>query len=417
MHILFLTDNFPPETNAPASRTFEHCRDWVRLGHRVTVITCAPNFPKGKVFPGYRNLPWQKEKVEGIDVIRVWSYITENEGFVRRILDYVSFMITAIPAGLSVRRPDIVIGTSPQFFTAVAAWVVAGLKRRPFVFELRDIWPESIRAVQAMKTTRVLDRLEKLELFLYRKAKLIVSVTYGFRDNLGQRGVDTRKIEVVRNGVDLEQFHPRPKDEELMQQLDLAGRFTVGYIGTHGMAHALGAVLEAAQLLQGRLGGNSPQFLLVGHGAEKDSLVKRAKELGLQNTTFIDNQPRSEIARYWSVLDATVIHLRNTPLFATVIPSKMFECIALGIPILHGVRGESALLVEEVEVGITFESENAEDLANKIEALAADPQLRNRLSQNGKNRASQFSRAGLAAEMLGFLVTASAPEIQRNGSS
>ncbi|MCB1637067.1 MAG: hypothetical protein KDI51_20935, partial [Xanthomonadales bacterium] len=147
MHILFLSDNFPPEVNAPASRTFEHCREWVRAGHKVTVITCAPNFPKGKVFEGYRNRLWQRERMDGIEVIRVWSYITANEGFTRRILDYLSYMFMAILAGPFVRRIELVVGTSPQFFTACAAYVVSRYRRVPYVFELRDLWPESIKAV------------------------------------------------------------------------------------------------------------------------------------------------------------------------------------------------------------------------------------------------------------------------------
>src|SRR5438128_785545 len=149
MHILFLSDNFAPEANAPASRTHEHCKVWVEAGHDVTVITCAPNFPKGEVFAGYRNAWRQEERIDGIRVVRVWSYITANEGFARRILDYLSFMVTAAIAAPTVRGADIVVGTSPQFFTAWAAWFTGALKRRPFVFELRDLWPESIRAVGA----------------------------------------------------------------------------------------------------------------------------------------------------------------------------------------------------------------------------------------------------------------------------
>ncbi|MEY4171107.1 MAG: hypothetical protein RLZ94_2180, partial [Actinomycetota bacterium] len=151
MHILFLTDNFPPEVNAPASRTFEHCREWVKAGHRVTVITGAPNFPKGKVFPGYRNRLWQSEQMDGIRVVRVWTYVTANEGFARRVLDYLSFMVSAVFGAIFVRKVDLVIGTSPQFFTAVGAWIVSVMKWRPFVFELRDLWPESIKVVGAMK--------------------------------------------------------------------------------------------------------------------------------------------------------------------------------------------------------------------------------------------------------------------------
>ena len=183
MHILFLTDNFPPEVNAPASRTFEHCREWVKAGNQVTVITCAPNFPAGKVFSGYKNKLWQTEEMDGIRVIRVWSYITANAGFIKRILDYISFMPPAVLASFFVKKPDLVIGTSPQFFTVCAAYLVSLFKRIPFVFELRDIWPESIKAVGAMNDSIIIKLLEKIELFLYRKAKMIVSVTHAFKKN------------------------------------------------------------------------------------------------------------------------------------------------------------------------------------------------------------------------------------------
>lgn len=400
MHLLFLTDNFPPEVNAPASRTYEHAREWVTLGHRVTVVTCAPNFPKGKVFDGYRNRLWQREVMDGIEVIRVWSYITSNEGFAKRIADYVSYMLSAILASLFVRRPDVVIGTSPQFFAAVGAWVVAVLKRRPFVFELRDIWPESIRAVGAMQNSRVLDWLEKLELFLYRRAALIVSVTHAFRANLAGRGIDPDKIVVVRNGVDLARFQPMEKDVELVEALGLEGRFTFGYIGTHGMAHALGTLLEAAQILQERHGKASPRLLFVGDGAEKANLKARAEALGLANVQFIDSQERAEMPRYWSLLDATVIHLRRTDLFKTVIPSKMFECFAMGVPILHGVEGESAEIIAETGAGLTFEAENPEALADRIDALRENPALLAELKAHGVAAAPAFDRTRLARDMI-----------------
>lgn len=169
LHILFLTDNFPPEVNAPASRTYEHAREWVALGARVTVITCAPNFPGGTVFPGYRNHWRSVEEMDGITVIRVWTYITANEGFYRRTLDYVSFMVSAFIASFSVRGIAIVIGTSPQFFTAMGAWLTGLFRRRPWIFELRDIWPASIKAVGAIKDGPVLSLLEALEMFLYRR--------------------------------------------------------------------------------------------------------------------------------------------------------------------------------------------------------------------------------------------------------
>lgn len=400
MHILFLSDNFPPEVNAPASRTFEHCREWVRAGHQVTVVTCAPNFPKGKVYEGYSNRLWQSEAMEGIRVIRVWSYITANEGFVKRILDYQSFMLTATIASLLVRGADVVVGTSPQFFTACAAWAVAALKRVPFVFELRDLWPESIEAVGAMRKGRVIRALEKLEMFLYRRAALIVAVTHAFRDKLAARGIDRHKIEVITNGVDMSRFQPRPKDATLVEALGLQGCFVAGYVGTHGMAHHLETILDAAQSLQSRPGGERFRFILLGDGARKQALKEDAARRGLCNVIFIDSVPKEEVPRYWSLLDVSIIHLRKTGLFTTVIPSKLFECMGMGLPVLHGVAGESATIVESQHAGIVFEPEDAAQLVASLERLSSDGALLDKLRANGLSAACRYDRSALAKEML-----------------
>ena len=311
MHILFLTDNFPPEVNAPASRTFEHCREWVNAGHKVTVITGAPNFPKGKVFDGYRNRLWQQENLAGIRVLRVWTYITANEGFIKRTLDYLSYMVTGFLASLFVREVDVVVGTSPQFFAVCAAYAVSRIKRLPWIFELRDIWPESIRAVGAIEESKVLDFLEKVELHLYRKANIVVPVTNAFRENLIRRGIDGGKIHVVTNGVDIKRFNLRDKDTDLVHKLGIEGKFVAGYIGTHGMAHALETLLEAAEILKTRPDGDRFRIMLLGDGARKSVLVTQAQSKGLDNIIFVDSVAKKEVARYWSLLDVSIIHLRG----------------------------------------------------------------------------------------------------------
>ncbi|NGX17026.1 glycosyltransferase family 4 protein [Wenzhouxiangella sp. XN24] len=403
MHILFISDNFPPEVNAPASRTFEHCREWVRAGCRVTVVTCAPNFPRGRVFEGYKNRLWQREDISGIQVVRVWTYITANEGFTRRILDYLSFMFSAVIASCFVRRVDVVVGTSPQFFAAFAAYVAAAMKRVPWVFELRDIWPESIRAVGAMKESRVLDWLEKVEMFLYRKAAAIVSVTHAFRDTLIRRGVDAGKIHVVTNGVDTDRFSPLPKDAALVEQLGLAGKFVGGYIGTHGMAHALDTLLDAAEIISKEPGGDRYRFLLLGDGANKKALMERATKEGLSNVVFVDSVPKDEVVRYWSALDVAIIHLKRTELFTTVIPSKLFECMGMAIPVLHGVAGESADIVAREEVGLAFEPENPAALCEGMRRLSRDQALYDRFRGNGPQAAKRYDRSVLAHEMLDII--------------
>jgi glycosyltransferase involved in cell wall biosynthesis len=391
--------------NAPASRTFEHCREWVKLGEQATVITCAPNFPKGKVFSGYKNHLWQTETIEGIRVIRVWSYITANEGFVRRSLDYASFMVAATIASLFVKKVDVVIGTSPQFFTVCAAYVVGLLKRVPWVFELRDIWPESIKAVGSMKDGILYRALECLELFLYKKANRIIALTQSFKRELIARGVNAEKIDVVTNGVDLSLFKPRSKDEALLKKLGLENQFIAGYIGTIGMAHGLETIIQAAQIIQ-----NTPnpenlsiKILILGDGARKESLKQLAKDKRLENLIFIDTVSKAEVADYWSLLDISIIHLKKDPLFEQVIPSKLFECMAMGIPVLHGVLGESAEIVKHHKVGEVFESENAVSLATLISSLN-----RNRLDLypmklRGVAAASRYDRLNLAQDLLSHL--------------
>ena len=401
MHILFLTDNFPPEVNAPASRTFEHCREWVKAHDcDVTVITCAPNFPRGRVFEGYKNKLFQVERVEGVRVIRVWSFITSNEGTLKRILDYVSFMVMATIASCFVRKVDVIVATSPQFFTACAGYWVSILKRVPWVFELRDIWPESIKAVGAMQESVFIQFLERLELFLYRKASRIISVTKAFRDSLGERGIDTQKIEVVTNGVDTTRFSPLPKDQDLLANLGLRGRFIAGYIGTHGLAHGLDTILDAAHGEQASRSDSRLHFLLLGDGAEKAKLKARAAEMGLTNVTFVDSVSKAEVVRYWSILDVSIVHLKKTSLFESVIPSKIFECMGMGIPIAHGVSGESAGIIKACRAGMTFEPESSEGLLEVLHQLASEKELYEEMSRCGQESAKSFDRAALAERML-----------------
>lgn len=403
MHVLFLTDNFPPEVNAPASRTFEHCRNWTKSDHKVTVLTCAPNFPKGQVYEGYANKLWQKEVMDGINVIRVKTYISANEGFLKRTLDYLSFMISSFLAALFVKKVDVVVGTSPQFFTVCSACMVGFLKGVPWVFELRDIWPESIKAVGAIRSSFVLKILERLELFLYGQAHAIVSVTNAFKENLVLRGVDAAKIHIITNGVDVGFFKYSPKDEGLVKKYGLQKKFVAGYIGTHGMAHSLDTLLDAAKILQESRHSDRYRIVLIGDGSNKNQLRQRVAREALENVIFIDTVPKKEVVGHWSILDASIIHLKKAELFKTVIPSKLFESMGMGIPILHGVEGESAQIVEKEKVGVLFEPEDANGLIFGLQSLADDKRRYEGLRRNCSKAAIGYDRDKLAGEMLKVL--------------
>ena len=318
MKILFLTDNFPPESNAPATRTYEHCVEWVKQGAEVTVITCAPNFPQGKLYPGYKNKWRQEEMMDGIRVIRVWTYITPNRGMFRRILDYLSFCFSAFIASLRIKT-DVIVATSPQLFTAVAGYLASVFKRKPWVMEVRDLWPESIKAVGAMKESRVLKILDRLVMFLYRKADHIVVNTDSFKTRIEACGVESQNISIVKNGVHLHKFQLREKNEELIQQLKLEGKFVVAYIGTHGMAHKLDFILECAKEVK----NEKIHFLFVGDGAMKTRLVRQAQKLNLRNVTFADSIPKAEVPKYISIADVALITLRKKDTFKKVLPSKI----------------------------------------------------------------------------------------------
>lgn len=403
MNVLFLTDNFVPERNAPAARTYEHARQWVADGHSVTVITTAPNFPEGRVFPGYVNRLRHVEVIDGIRVIRVLSYISANEGFLKRTFDYLSFMVAGGLAALFERRPDVLVTTSPQFFCAMAGWFVARVRRLPWVFELRDLWPASIVAVGAMKPGLMIRWLERIELAMYRGADSIVSVTESFKIDLVSRGIAGDKIHVILNGVDPRHFRPRPRDQALITKLGLEGRFVVGYLGTIGMAHALDKVLDAAALLR-----DEPRiaFLIAGSGAKRAQLESRVRDEGLTNVHFLEAQPKENMPALWSIHDMALIPLQDKELFRTVIPSKMFEAMGMGIPILMSVpKGEATALLESTGAGIVVAPERPRDLADAIVGALEDPARLASLRESALAAAPQFSRQERARAMAQLLAS------------
>lgn len=401
MKILFLTENFPPETNAAATRVFERACYWARWGHEVTVITCAPNFPLGQIFPGYQNRWHQAETMEGIRVVRVKSYVAANAGFARRTLDFLSFMASGTVASLFVQRPDVVVATSPQFFTAVAGWMVGALRRRPFVFELGDLWPASIAAVGAMNDNPLLHALEKVELFLYRRSACVVALTGAFKKNLVGRGISANKIAVVINGVDTPRYAPRERDIELATEWGLTEKFVIGYVGTHGMAHGLDNVLDAAERLKDE---TSIRFLLVGAGAEREALRKSARRRGLKNVVFIPPQPKEAMPRIWSLCDVALVHLRDSPVFAEVIPSKMFEAMGMGLPLLLALpKGEASAILDNDQAGVWVPPEDPTALANAARQLLEEVSLREDLARNSLAAAPLHSREVQASTMIKVL--------------
>ncbi len=406
MKILFLTENFPPETNAAATRVFERAVHWVEWGHDVTVVTCAPNFPHGRVFPGYANVWRTQETMAGIKVVRMKTYVAPNQGVAKRTLDFLSFMATGWWGGITVERPDVVAATSPQFFAAVAGWLVGFWRYLPFVFELGDLWPASISAVGAVRQGLALRAVEGLELFLYRRAAAIAALTGSFKDNLVGRGIAADKIAVVRNGVDITRYGPRPPDAELGAKWGVADRFTVGYVGTHGMAHGLANVLDTAERLRKR---PEIRFLLVGAGAERQGLIAEAARRKLDNVIFAPPQPKEMMPRVWSLCDVALVHLKDSPVFAGVIPSKIFEAMGMGLPILAALpEGEASRIILDHGAGLHVPPEDPEAMAAAVLRLFEDDELRKTLTTRSLGAAPRHTRQRQAEEMLRVLRLAAA---------
>ena len=401
MRILFFSHYFPPEGNAPASRTFAHCRRWVAAGHEVTVVTSAPNHPRGVLYPGYRNRIRQVEDWEGIRVVRVVTFLAANAGTWRRSLNYVSYMVSAVILGSLERRPDVVVATSPQFLCGWAGVLVSKVRRIPFVLEIRDLWPESIAAVGAIRSRMAIGLLAKLELAMYRSARQIVTVGEGYRQRLLERGADGARLAVVMNGVDGELFSPRDRDEQLAARVGVAGRFVVAYCGVIGMAHGLEVVLRAALHLRERPDGRQVVFLLVGDGARLDALKAMAERDGLDNVVFTGNVAKACVPGLIALSDVCLVHLRASATFTTVMPSKIFEAAAMAKPVILGVRGFAAEFVGAAGCGLCIEPENEVELVDAVLRLSADRSLCERLGNAGRDHVVRhYSRDELARDYL-----------------
>jgi glycosyltransferase involved in cell wall biosynthesis len=405
--ILYVSQYFPPEMGAPAARASELSRHWAKSGHDVAVLTGFPNHPTGVIPAEYRSRARRlvgREKVDGVNVVRTWLLPFPNRKAYERMLNYSSFCVSAATTGTFVARPEVVIGTSPQLLVGLSAWWIARLKRVPFVFEVRDLWPESLAAVGMGNEDSVLHRaLGKIAGFLYRNSDHIVVVTEAFEEHLVERWkVPREKISVVENGVETNLFTAAKGNSELRSQLGLEGRFVVCYIGTMGMAHGLETLVDAAARLQ----QSAPDvlLLLVGEGADKERIVAMAHAREIDNLRFIDQQPRETIPAYISASDASLVLLKKTDLFKTVIPTKMLEFMSCARPVILGVDGQAREIMERAQAGIFIEPGNVDALVDAVNHLRCDAGLREQLGRNGRRHiVENFSREQTAATYIEVL--------------
>jgi glycosyltransferase involved in cell wall biosynthesis len=405
MRIVFFTDHFFPEMSAPAAHIYDRCKIWVEQGHDVTVVTNVPNYPLGKPYEGYKNRLRSWEVINGIKVLRVGTYMAENKGTIKRTLDYISFAISSLFNSLMLKSPDVVYSTSPHIFAPVGAIIFSKLKRVPHVLEVRDLWPESIVATTGMTRSSILYRVfELLEKFIYNASTRIVVFTESFESNLVSRGIESEKLNVVINGSNINLFLNPTYDKNLAKSLNLDNKFVVGYMGTHGLAHNLLNAIVAASLLK----DESIFFLFVGEGAEKSEMINLANKLEVKNIRFLGRQTREDIAKYWGLCDVGLVHLKNDPAFEAVIPSKIFETMAAGRPIMYcGPDSDGSRLIKGYDCGLVTNSDDPDALAKALISLKRDLALRQRLAMNGKKAAPKFSREVQAEATMHVLELAS----------
>ncbi len=409
MNLLYISQYFPPEMGAPSARASELARHWADAGHQVSVLTGFPNHPTGVVPAEWRSrlrrLTYH-EKVGQVDVYRTWLWPLPNRKAHERMRNYASFCISAALRGMTIPRPDIIIASSPQLLVGLSGWWLAFTRQIPFVFEVRDLWPESLAAVGVGGENSLLHHtLARIAGFLYRRADRIVVVTPAFKDYLIHRWrVPAEKIEVVENGVETDLFVPTDPASAAARKKELCAesQFLVCYIGTMGMAHALEILLDAADTLRSK--APNVLFLLIGEGSEKERIKCLAQSRGLTNVRFLDQQPREKIPSFISASDLCLVLLKKTDVFKTVIPTKMLEYMSCARPVILGVEGQAQQILEDAGAGLAIEPENADALATAITQLDHNPELAKTLGEQGRAYILQnSSRASTAQKYITVL--------------
>ena len=393
MKIVYLCHYFVPEIGAPSARLYEMSRAWVERGHTVTVVTGFPNHPTGVIPPEYLGKLWATETLDGIRVLRNWLYATPNEGLVRKTFGHLTFMVTSVLFGLPRLGPaEVIIASSPTLLAVFSAYVISRIRRIPLIFEVRDLWPAVFVDLGVIRNRLVIRLLESVEMFLYGRAARVVTVTDSFTETLVKRGLPAERVVKISNGADLEFFRPPPKDGDgwrraeghyptILQSPFVSQSFMVLYLGAHGISHGLGSILRAAERLRDR---PDIAFVFVGEGAEKKDLLALKEQLGLSNAYFLPGQPKAQVLDFYRAADVGLVPLRDVPLFSGFVPSKMFELMACGVPILGAVRGEPARILQQSGAALLVPPEDPTALADAILALQADPERRQRMGEAGR---------------------------------
>lgn len=400
MNVWVICQYYPPETGAPSTRISGLAASWMAMGVNVTVLTGIPNHPDGVVPEAYRNVPeFYEEVLNGVPVRRHALYVAPNKGKFKRVANQLSFAWSVLWHNLrhasripGWKKPDVIMASSPSFFCVFSAWLLARRYGARFVFEVRDLWPAIFVQMGILKEGFVYRVLEMLEMFLYRRADAIVTVTRSFARQIAARGIRQDKFTTVFNGVSDADYaaalSPRQTGEttKLRAQLGLSPLTKVVlYIGNHGEAQALTQVVDAARLLVKR---SDVAFVFVGQGADKEKLQAYAR--GVPNVQFLPSVRHEETWTYYAMADINLVCLKNIPDFDMFIPSKMFEIMAAESCAVAGLRGEGAEIMQESGSALVVPPEEPERMAEAIATLLDDPARRRQMAQAGRQFVGKY---------------------------
>jgi glycosyltransferase involved in cell wall biosynthesis len=385
MKVLFLTQYFPPETGAAQNRLSDLACRLAAAGHRVTVLTAVPSYPKGRIFDGYRGRPWMTEEQNGVRIVRTWLFVTKRRSFVFRILNYLCFSVMAcLVSLLTMRQMDIVFAESPPLFVGVAGYILSKAKGAKFVLNISDLWPESAVVLGMLRNKSLIRWATRVEEGLYRRASLITAQTQGIVTNIEDRILGTR-IVLLTNGVAPE-FLAKVDEARLVrsrtrEEMRLGLKFTVAYTGLHGLAQGLETIIEAAQIVFDR---EEILFVFWGDGPEKPKLQSMALSMGLHNVVFLPAVQVARMPELLAAVDVSIVSLRKDDLFKGALPSKLFEAIGAGVPVIGAVNGEAQSFIINSGGGIVVAPECPSHLASAIIQLSEDSAFRQQMGDQGR---------------------------------
>ncbi len=404
MRILYISQYFPPEAGATQTRAFEMSRNWVLAGHQVTMLTEFPNHPSGVIPDSYKGKLFERDRLQGVEVIRVWVKASPVKNFRNRMMFYLSFMVNAALAGLFLARGkfDLIYVSSPPLFAGASALFLKYMKRLPMIFEVRDLWPESAVALGELSNKQAISMAKRLEQACYNNARLVVVVTQGICERLIQHGLPEQKLLLVPNGANTDLFIFKSAGRErIRRELRLEDKFVAVYAGIHGLAQGLETIVETARLLKDN---QQLHFLLIGDGPKKAELVTLAKTYNLPNLTLLAEKSREQIPDYLSAADIALVPLKNNEIFKGALPSKIFDAWACERPVLISIDGEARAIVESVKGGVFVPPEEPEKIAAALLQLMQSPGELQSMGQNGRSFTCQNnSRAALAEKLIRYL--------------